>query len=59
MVAYTGDASARTLSKVQPVKFASMEALSEGKSNAGLVALGVLKDMIKKIGDKSIEGICF
>ena len=26
MAAYTGDESARTISKVQPVKFASMEA---------------------------------
>ena len=34
MVAYTGDASARTLSRVQPLKFASMEALFEGKNNA-------------------------
>ena len=53
MVAYTGDQSARTVSKVQPVKFASMEALYEGKSNAGLMAFGVLKDSNKKIGDKT------
>jgi cytochrome d ubiquinol oxidase subunit I len=53
MVAYTGDQSARTISKVQPVKFASMEALYEGKSNAGLMAFGVLKDSDKKIGDKT------
>ena len=44
MVAYTGDESARTLSKVQPVKFAAMEALYEGKTNAGLIAIGVLKN---------------
>jgi cytochrome bd ubiquinol oxidase subunit I len=53
MVAYTGDQSARTVSKVQPVKFASMEALYEGKTNAGLMAFGVLKDSDKKIGDKT------
>jgi len=53
MVAYTGDQSARTVSKVQPVKFASMEALYEGKSNAGLMAFGLLKDSYKKIGDKT------
>jgi cytochrome bd ubiquinol oxidase subunit I len=53
MVAYTGDQSARTVAKVQPVKFASMEALYEGKSNAGLTAFGVLKDSDKKIGDKT------
>ena len=39
MVAYTGDASARTLAQVQPVKFASMEAFTEGKTNAGLDCL--------------------
>jgi cytochrome d ubiquinol oxidase subunit I len=59
MVAYTGDASARTLAKVQPVKFASMEALFEGKSNAGLVAIGILKDTDKKIGDRVINEFAF
>jgi cytochrome d ubiquinol oxidase subunit I len=54
MVAFTGDASARTISKVQPVKFASMEALYEGKSNAGLIAFGILKETDKKIGDKTV-----
>lgn len=53
MVAYTGDESARNVSKIQPVKFASMEALYEGKSNAGLIAFGILKDTDKKIGDKT------
>jgi cytochrome d ubiquinol oxidase subunit I len=53
MVAFTGDQSARTVSKVQPVKFASMEALYEGKTNAGLMAFGILKDSDKKIGDKT------
>jgi len=43
-----GDQSTRTVSKVQPVKFASMEALYEGKNNAGLIAFGVLKDTDKK-----------
>src|SRR5450759_4431957 len=59
MVAYTGDASARTISKVQPVKFASMEALSEGKSNAGLVAIGILKDSDQKIGDRVLKDFAF
>jgi cytochrome d ubiquinol oxidase subunit I len=59
MVAYTGDASARTISKVQPVKFASMEALFEGKSNAGLVAIGILKDTDKKIGDLAVREFAF
>jgi cytochrome d ubiquinol oxidase subunit I len=55
MVAYTGDESARTVSKVQPVKFASMEALYEGKSNAGLIAFGLLKNSDKKIGDQNVK----
>src|ERR1035437_202017 len=59
MVAYTGDQSARTVSKVQPVKFASMEALYEGKSNAGLLAFGLLKDTDKKIGDKKVREFAF
>jgi len=59
MVAYTGDQSARTISKVQPVKFASMEALTEGKSNAGLVLVGLLKDSDKKIGDRIMKEFSF
>jgi cytochrome bd ubiquinol oxidase subunit I len=59
MVAYTGDESARTISKVQPVKFASMEALYDGKSNAGLIAFGVLKDSDQKIGDKKVREFAF
>jgi cytochrome d ubiquinol oxidase subunit I len=59
MVAFTGDSSARIVSKVQPVKFASMEALYEGKTNAGLVAFGVLKDSGKKIGSKDVKEFVF
>jgi cytochrome d ubiquinol oxidase subunit I len=39
----TGDSSAREMAKVQPMKFAAMENLYEGRSNAPLVALGFLK----------------
>jgi cytochrome d ubiquinol oxidase subunit I len=59
MVAYTGDSSARTISKVQPVKFSAMEALYEGKTNAGLVAIGILKNTDKKIGDHIIKDFAF
>ena len=59
MVAYTGDESARTVAKVQPVKFASMEALYDGKSNAGLIAFGVLKNTDQKIGDKNVREFAF
>ncbi len=59
-VIFTGDSSARTIAKVQPVKFASMEALYQGREAAGLTAIGVLtgdadddgfreKDMIARI----------
>ena len=59
MVAFTGHASTRTISKVQPVKFASMEALFEGKSNAGLVAIGILKDTDRKIGERVVNEFVF
>lgn len=59
LVAYTGDSSARTLSDVQPVKFASFEALYEGKEEAGLVAFGILKDSEKKIGAKTQKEFAF
>ena len=59
MTAYTGDESARTISKVQPVKFAAMEALTEGKTNAGLVAFGILKDSDKKIGETPLTDFHF
>jgi cytochrome d ubiquinol oxidase subunit I len=58
-VAYTGDASAKTVARVQPVKFASMEALTHGKSKAGLVAFGVLKKSEEKIGDKVLNDFVF
>jgi cytochrome d ubiquinol oxidase subunit I len=39
----TGDGSARLMAKHQPMKFASMENLYEGQTNAPLVAFGILK----------------
>jgi cytochrome d ubiquinol oxidase subunit I len=39
----SGDSSARLMAHYQPVKFAAMENLYEGKTNAPLVAFGVLK----------------
>jgi cytochrome d ubiquinol oxidase subunit I len=44
MLIYTGDGSARLIAKTQPVKFAALEGLYEGKKGAGLVALGILAD---------------
>ena len=59
MVAYTGDASARTLSKVQPVKFSAMEAMYDGKTNVGLVAVGILKNTDEKLGDHTVKDFAF
>ncbi len=59
LVAYTGDNSARTLSEAQPVKFAAFEALYEGKQNAGLVAIGILKRSDLKIGEKEVNDFAF
>ncbi len=56
-VALTGDSSARTISKVQPVKFASMEALYEGRSGAGLTVIGALTDSGERMGEKTVHDI--
>jgi len=55
LIVYTGDSSARTIAKYQPVKFAAFEALYDGKENAGLVAAGILKNSGEKIGEKEIR----
>jgi len=59
LVAYSGDNSARTLAKTQPVKFAAFEALYDGKQNADLVAFGVLRKSEKKIGEKEVNEFVF
>ncbi len=56
-VAFTGDTSARTLAKVQPVKFAAMEALYEGKTDAGLTVIGALSDNGERIGEKKVHDV--
>jgi cytochrome d ubiquinol oxidase subunit I len=55
LIVYTGDSSARTIAKYQPVKFAAFEALYEGKENAGLVTAGILKNSGEMIGEKEIK----
>jgi cytochrome d ubiquinol oxidase subunit I len=40
----TGDLSARLIAKYQPMKFAAMENLYEGRTNAPLVAVGMIRD---------------
>jgi cytochrome d ubiquinol oxidase subunit I len=59
LVAYTGDTSARTLAKAQPVKFAAFEALYDGRQDAGLVAVGVLNESDRKIGEKAVSDFAF
>jgi cytochrome bd ubiquinol oxidase subunit I len=59
LVAYTGDSSVRTISEVQPVKFAAFEALYQGRDNAGLVVAAALKDSGEKIGKKNIKDFVF
>jgi cytochrome d ubiquinol oxidase subunit I len=55
MVAFTGDTSAKTIARVQPMKFAALEALYNGKRDAGLVAFGILKNSEEKLGEKYIQ----
>lgn len=57
LLIFTGDTSARTIARVQPVKFASMEALYQGKTNAGLTAIGILGKGIDQDGFKEREMI--
>ena len=54
MVALTGDTSARTIAKVQPVKFAAMEALYDGSTDAGLTVISALKDSGERLGEKKV-----
>jgi len=42
-LAYTGDGSAYQVAQKQPMKLAAMEGLIEGRTGAGLVAIGLLK----------------
>ncbi len=51
MLAVTGDGSAYQVSQKQPMKLAAMEGLYEGKSGAGLVAIGMLNPAKKAYND--------
>jgi len=55
MVALTGDTSARTIAKVQPVKFAAMEALYDGSTDAGLTVISALRDSGERLGEKKVH----
>jgi len=51
LIAYTGDGSAYNVSQRQPMKLAAMEGLYQGKTNAGLIAIGVLNPAKKAYND--------
>ena len=53
----TGDQSARIMAKHQPVKFAAMENVQQGRSKAPLVVFGFLKE--KKTNDITKEDFAF
>ncbi len=56
---FTGDSSVKTISRVQPLKFVAMEGRYDGGSDAGLVAVGVLKNSGDMVGDKSEKEFLF
>jgi cytochrome d ubiquinol oxidase subunit I len=47
-LALTGDGSAKQIARVQPMKLAAMEGLYDGKTEAGLVAVGILTSKDKR-----------
>ena len=51
LVAFTGDGSAYNVTQRQPMKLAVMEGLYQGKTNAGLVAFGILNPAKKAYND--------
>jgi cytochrome d ubiquinol oxidase subunit I len=51
LLAYTGDGSAYNVSQRQPMKLAAMEGLYQGKTNAGLIAIGILNPAKKSYTD--------
>jgi cytochrome d ubiquinol oxidase subunit I len=51
LTALTGDGSAQQVALRQPMKLAAMEGLYEGKTNAGLVAIGILNPAKKSYND--------
>jgi cytochrome d ubiquinol oxidase subunit I len=59
LLAITGDSSAKTIARVQPVKFAAFEALYKGAERAPLVAAGVIKNGEEKIGEWSSPDFVF
>ncbi|MCK9270290.1 MAG: cytochrome ubiquinol oxidase subunit I [Bacteroidales bacterium] len=52
---FTGDESAREMAKVQPMKFAAMEALAEGRTNVPLIAIGFLEQQPTTTPDGELQ----
>ncbi|MFA6127328.1 MAG: cytochrome ubiquinol oxidase subunit I [Bacteroidales bacterium] len=52
LLALTGDGSAKQIAAVQPLKLAAMEGLYDGKTEAGLVAFGILNGQEKRESGK-------
>jgi len=55
----TGDGSAKQIAKVQPMKLAAMEGLYEGKSGAGLVAIGAFHPNKIYDGNEKLKELAF
>ncbi len=51
LTAFTGDGSAHQVALRQPMKLAAMEGLYDGKSNAGLIAVGILNPAKQSYND--------
>lgn len=59
MLIYSGDGSAKQIARVQPVKFAALEGLYNGKEGAGLVAVGILSSAKEDTGNRKINDFKF
>jgi cytochrome bd ubiquinol oxidase subunit I len=55
----TGDGSAKQVAKVQPMKLAAMEGLYEGKSGAGLIAIGAFHPSKTDPDNKKLKELAF
>lgn len=55
LIAFTGDKSAYNVAQKQPMKLAAMEGLYEGKTQAGLVAVGVLNPEFEGFDEYPID----
>jgi cytochrome d ubiquinol oxidase subunit I len=59
MLIYTGDGSAKQIARVQPMKFAALEGLYNGKEGAGLVAIGILTNIPGDSSSRNVKDFSF